>query len=103
MQNQSQKPGEVKKQNTPEVQKPQETKKQQGTQELNEDDEQEVSGGSGLLSGGNDLTNMIDGTIGLSNSSSGSGTQNGQTNSYTSNSNTTGNLGLGNQLDNMNF
>ena len=68
-------------------------------QELNETDQKEVSGGSGLLSGGNDLTNIIAGTATLTNQSSGS---NGDE-SYTSNDSHSLDLGLGNVLNNTNF
>jgi hypothetical protein len=67
------------------------------TQNLKADDLKKVKGGSGLLSGGNDLMNGIGGTGGLDQTSSGSGSQNGQSSSYSSNNGTTGNLGLVNE------
>jgi len=70
-----------------------------GQQELSEQDQKNVEGGSGLLSGGNDLTNIIQGGVGISNSSSGS---NGDE-SYTSNDSHNLDLGLGNMLNNTNF
>jgi len=63
-------------------------------QELNK-----VKGGSGLLSGGNDLTNIIQGAGTVTNQSSGS---NG-TDSYTSGDSHQADLGLGNVLNNVNF
>jgi len=71
----------------------------QQSEELSEADQKNVQGGSGLLSGGNDLTNIIQGGVGLSNSSSGS---NGDE-SYTSNDSHSVDLGLGNMLNNTNF
>ena len=67
--------------------------------ELSQDEQKNVNGGSGLLSGGNDLTNIIAGTATISNSSSGS---NGDE-SYTSNDSHSVDLGLGNILNNTNF
>lgn len=67
--------------------------------EMKKDDMKNVKGGSGILSGGNDLTNVIQGGVGISNSSSGS--HNG--NSYTSNDDHQIDLGLGNVLENTNY
>lgn len=75
------------------------TKKAGQSEELNEADQKNVNGGSGLLSGGNDLTNVLQGGIGISNSSSGSDGDH----SYTSNDSHSVDLGLGNILDNTNF
>lgn len=90
----SQKPEETRRQNLDET-----TQKQQQPEELNEADQKDVKGGSGLLSGGNDLTNIIQGGIGITNSSSGSDGDD----SYTSNDSHRIDLGLGNMLDNTNF
>lgn len=68
-------------------------------EELNEQEQKDVKGGSGLLSGGNDLTNIIGGSVGISNSSSGSDGDH----SYTSNDSHRVDLGLGNELNNLNF
>ncbi len=79
-----------------------ETKKASQTsqsEDLKSEDLKNVKGGSGLLSGGNDLTNLIGGSAGISNSSSGSD----GTHSYTSNDSHNLDLGLGNELSNLNF
>jgi len=68
-------------------------------QDMKQEDLKKVKGGSGLLSGGNDLTNIIQGGVGITNSSSGS---NGD-DSYTSTDSHTLDLGLGNMLNNTNF
>jgi len=75
------------------------TKKAGQSEELNEADQKKVNGGSGLLSGGNDLTNILGGHVGISNSSSGSNSDE----SYTSNDSHSVDLGLGNILNNTNF
>ena len=67
--------------------------------ELSQEELKNVNGGSGLLSGGNDLSNIIGGTVTISNSSSGSHGDE----SYTSNDSHTVDLGLGNMLNNTNF
>jgi len=77
----------------------QESKVQGQHEELNEAQMKQVNGGSGLLSGGNDLTNILQGSISITNSSSGS---NGDE-SYTSTDTHTVDFGLGNMLNNTNF
>ena len=75
------------------------TAKKETTKDLKTEDLKKVNGGSGLLSGGNDLTNIIAGTATVSNHSSGS--HNGE--SYTSDDSHSVDLGLGNMLNNTNF
>lgn len=80
--------------------RPEDTKKAQGQQqEMTEEDQKDVKGGSGLLSGGNDLTNLVGGNVGISNSSNGT---NGD-DSYSSNDSHNVDLGLGNVLGNTNY
>lgn len=69
-------------------------------EELNEAEMKSINGGSGLLSGGNDLSGILQGTITISNSSSGTNSD-GQ--SYSSTDSHTVDLGLGSMLNNTNF
>lgn len=70
-----------------------------GTKEMKQEDMKKVKGGSGLLSGGNDITNIVKGAGSISNSTSGSD----GSDSYTSTDKHNVDLGLGNALNNMNF
>jgi len=100
MNSQNQNPNQGQNQKSQETNRPEEVRKQgQGQQELSQEDQKEVEGGSGLLSGGNDLTGILQGGIGISNSSSGS--HNGE--SYTSEDSHNIDLGLGGMLDNTNY